>query len=44
MPTVKMPRGDWDSVIMCLEIMRDQGWLIGPVISDITNQVDSQEH
>jgi hypothetical protein len=29
---------------MCLEIMRDQGWLVGPVITDITNQVDSQEN
>lgn len=44
MPSVKMPRGDWDAVILCLETMRDQGWLVGPILSDITKQVDSQEH
>ena len=44
MPTVKMPRGDWDSVIMCLETMRDQGWLVDSILSDITKQVDSQEY
>lgn len=44
MPSVKMPRGDWDAVILCLETMRDQGWLVGPILSDITKQVDSQEY
>lgn len=44
MPTVKMPRGDWDAVIMCLEILRDQGYLVSGIIADMTKQVDSQEY
>ena len=44
MPTVKMPRADWDAVIMCLETMRDQGWLVDALIRDMTKQVDSQEY
>lgn len=44
MPTVNMPRGDWDAVIMCLEILRDQGYLVSSIIADMTKQVDSQEY
>lgn len=45
MVTVKMPRADWDTVIYILEGLRDdRGWLVGPLVSDIINQVDKQEH
>lgn len=45
MPTVKMHRADWDSVIMSLEIMRNtHGWLLDSLIKDISDQVYSQEY
>lgn len=45
MPTVKMPRADWESVIMSLEIMRDtHGWLLDSLIKEISDQVYSQEY
>jgi hypothetical protein len=44
MVTVRMPRADWDTVIYILEDMRNQGWLVGPLVSDIIKQVDKQEN
>ena len=46
MPTVKMPRGDWDTVIMVLTMARDHEIVayIDNIIDDIDNQVYAQEY
>jgi hypothetical protein len=46
MNTVKMPRGDWDTVIMVLTMARDHGIVayIDNIIDDIDNQVAEQEY
>ena len=46
MPTVKMPRADWDTVIMALTMARDYEIVayIDNIIDDIDNQVYDQEY
>jgi hypothetical protein len=44
MVTVKMPRANWDAVIECLKLLQNQGLLTGPVIKEISDQVDRQEY
>lgn len=46
MPTVKMPRGDWDTVIMVLTMARDHEIVayIDNIIDDIDQQVYAQEY
>lgn len=44
MVTVKMPRANWDAVIVCLELLESQGLLTGPIINEIQEQVDRQEY
>lgn len=44
MPKVELPTADWDSVIYVLEEARKQGYLVGPVLRDIQDQVYSQEN
>ena len=43
MPTVKMPRADWELLVMLLE-QNSQGYLVGPLVKDIEDQVYSQEY
>jgi len=44
MPTVKMPRADWDTVTMCLEELMSQGWTLKPLYNEINDQLDDQEY
>lgn len=44
MVKVKMPRGSWDEVLMVLEDYKAQGYLVGPLIKEIADQVDKQEY
>jgi len=44
MVTVKLPRASWDEVDMFLGILKEQGYLIGPLRKEINDQVDSQEY
>jgi hypothetical protein len=44
MPKVNLPSADWDSVIYVLEEARKQGYLVGPVLRDIQDQVYKQEN
>jgi hypothetical protein len=44
MVTVKMPRGSWDQVLLILDDYKQQGYLVGPLIKEITDQTDKQEN
>lgn len=44
MPKVNMPRASWDEVLMILEDYKRQGYLVGPLITEIADQVDKQEY
>lgn len=50
MPTVKMPRADWETLIIYLEDhlnsfgVRQKPLLIPNILNDISNQVYSQEY
>lgn len=44
MVTVKMPRGSWDAVLFILDDYERQGYLVGPLIKEITDQTDKQEY
>lgn len=45
MPKVKMPRGDWETVVMVLTMARDHGIVayIENIIDDIDKQIAQQE-
>ena len=45
MPKVKMPMGDWETVIAVMEMARDRGIVayVDTIINDIDRQVSSQE-
>lgn len=43
MPNVKMPMASWDSVLIGLEMLIDQGYLLKTEYEDIRNQVERQE-
>jgi hypothetical protein len=40
---VVMPRGSWDQVEDCLEILRDQGWIVEALLKEIQDQTHKQE-
>lgn len=42
--TVRLPRADWETIVMVLEDMRAQGWYVAPLISELSSQVGSQEY
>jgi hypothetical protein len=44
MPTVKLPRADWDTIEMFLGDLKSQGYLVGPLLKDIQLQLDKQEY
>lgn len=46
MPTIKMPRADWETVLMVLTMARDSQRVayIDSIIDDIDKQFDSQEY
>jgi hypothetical protein len=44
MNTVKMPRASWESVLLGLEILIDQGYLLKSEYQDIDNQIAKQEY
>jgi hypothetical protein len=46
MNTVKMPRGDWNTVIMVMTMARDHEIVsyIDNIIDDIDNQIAKQEY
>lgn len=43
MPAVKMPRASWDSVLVALETLIEQGYVLKDVHKEIEDQVYSQE-
>lgn len=43
MNTVKMPRGSWESVILGLETLIEQGYILKTEYLDICDQVYKQE-
>lgn len=43
MVKVEMPRGQWELLIMLLE-QNSQGYLVSPLINEISDQVYSQEY
>jgi hypothetical protein len=44
MNTVKMPRASWESVLIGLETLIDQGYLLKSEYQDIDNQIAEQEY
>lgn len=40
---VELPRADWDMLEDCLEVLRDQGWIVDALLKDIQKQTDAQE-
>jgi hypothetical protein len=46
MNTVKMPRADWETIIMVLTMARDTRLVayIDPIINEIDNQIAEQEY
>lgn len=44
MVKVNMPRASWDEVLMILDDYKQQGYLVGPLINEISEQVDKQEY
>jgi len=41
-PTVKLPRADWDMILMLLE--DNPGYITGPLHKEIEDQVYAQEY
>jgi hypothetical protein len=44
MVKVEMPRGQWDSVLVCLSELMNQGWIVKGLYDEIIDQVDEQEY
>lgn len=44
MPKVSLPSGDWAAVVYVLEQAQAQGFLVGPLLTDINRQLDQQEN
>lgn len=45
MNTLTLPRADMDTIVMCLQhLMRVEGWALGPLYSEINEQLDEQEY
>ena len=46
MPKVELTRGDWETVVLIMEVARDQGIVnyIDWLITDIKDQVYAQEY
>jgi len=44
MVTVKMPRAQWDTVLMLLNEASKQGYIVGALYVEIEDQVYSQEY
>ena len=44
MPKVNMPRGSWESVLMALEMLIKQGYLLDSEHKEIQDQVYAQEY
>ena len=40
---VELPRADWNMLEDCLEILRDQGWIVDALLKDIQKQTHAQE-
>lgn len=40
---VNLPPGDWAQLESCLEILRDQGWIVDALLKDIQKQTHAQE-
>jgi hypothetical protein len=46
MNVVKMPRADWETIILVMTMARDSGLVayIDPIINEIDNQIAEQEY
>jgi hypothetical protein len=44
MPSVKMPRASWEQVLIGMEILLQQGYLVESEYREICDQVYSQEY
>lgn len=45
MNTLTLPRADMDTIVECLRhLMRHEGWILGSLYSEITEQLDEQEY
>jgi hypothetical protein len=42
--TLKLPRADMDQIVLCLEILQGQGYLVTSLLNDVNNQLDGQEY
>jgi len=40
---VNLPPADWAQLEDCLEILRDQGWIVDALLKDIQKQTHAQE-
>jgi hypothetical protein len=40
---VTLPPADWAQLEDCLEILRDQGWIVDALLKDIQKQTHAQE-
>ena len=45
MNTLRLPRADMDTIVMCLQhLMWKEGWILGSLYSEINAQLDEQEY
>lgn len=44
MVKVSLTRGEWDLILVILNNMHREGYLVGHLIKEISNQIDSQEY
>ena len=44
MNTLTLPRGDMDTIVMCLQELMKQGWILKSLYNEINDQLDEQEY
>jgi len=44
MVTVKLPRAEWDLVLLLIEEAKQTGWIVSSLHKEIEDQVYSQEY
>ena len=45
MNTITLPRASMDTIVDCLyHLMRNEGWIMGALYSEINAQLDEQEY
>lgn len=44
MNTLTLPRAEIDTLIMCLQELMSQGWILKSLYNEINDQLDEQEY